>query len=1082
MSALPLACYGALVAKACHSGTKSELTNKITLSRSFQSYSSGSSSSSALSNRSQPVSSSPSSVFPGFAAGTLRPSIRNKGVQLGSRKEFSVQAVSAPVELSTAQAAKKYGFEVVKTEFISEYNSDATLLRHLKTGAEVMSLVTDDENKTFGAVFRTPPQNSTGIPHILEHSVLCGSRKYPIKEPFVELMKGSLNTFLNAFTYPDRTCYPVASCNLQDYYNLVDVYLDAVLHPACINDRQVFEQEGWHYELEDKAEDLTFKGVVFNEMKGVYSSPDNVLGRECQQVLFPDNTYGVDSGGDPTVIPKLSFEEFQAFHAQFYHPSNGRFWFYGDDPVDERLRILESFLADFQKREDDSAVKRQSFFTEPKYISQKYAASETAEEEAKTFLCVNWLLAEDRFPLETALAFDFLNFLMLGTKAAPLQKALEASGLGEDIVGGGLSDELRQPTFSIGLKGVKPEDVAKVEKLVMETLEQLAKDGFEEEAVEAAVNTIEFSLRENNTGRFPRGLSLMLRSMSSWLYDGDAFEPMKYTAALASFKARLAAGEDVFGPLIRKLLIDNPHRVTLELQPDVSLGAAADAAEKEQLANFKKSLTDAEVSELIANTVSLKKKQETPDSLEALKCMPSLSLSDIPTETIKVPCDVEEKDGATVLRHDLFTNNVLYAEAAFDMKSIPSSLLPLVPLFCRCLTNMGTEDMDFVKLTQTIGRKTGGISVYPMVSDIRGSQDCMAKIIVKGKTMADKAEDLFELFATILKSVNLDDQAKFKQMVVETRARMEAGVVGGGHSIAAARIDGANSIAGHVNELMGGISYLEYIRTLVTRVDQDWDGVKADLKAIQLIVLCQPGVLINLTAEESALQSVEGAVSGLLDALGTSSLQLNSELPVWGPPMNGVSEGLVIPTLVNYVGKGANLYDAGYELDGSAYVISKLLGTSWLWDRVRVSGGAYGGFCDFDSHSGMFTYLSYRDPNLLTTLDNYDGAGDFLRNLDMDKESLDKAIIGCVGDIDAYQLPDSKGYTSMVRHLLGITDEERQARRDQILSTSIQDFKDFAEVLETVKTSGRVVAVASAEAVKTANEKRPGLLTVKNIL
>jgi len=989
-----------------------------------------------------------------------------------------VNAVAAPPAMTMDEAAVTYGFEKIKTEFITEYNSEATLFRHVKTGAEIMSLTNDDENKTFGAVFRTPPANSTGIPHILEHSVLCGSRKYPTKEPFVELMKGSLNTFLNAFTYPDRTCYPVASCNLQDFYNLVDVYMDAVLHPKCVNDKQVFEQEGWHYELEDPNEDITFKGVVFNEMKGVYSSPDSVLGRECQRVLFPDNTYGVDSGGDPTVIPKLTFEEFQDFHKKYYHPTNARFWFYGDDEPTERLRILDSFLSEFERLESDSVIQPQKLFSEPKYVVEKYAASANTDEEPKTFLAVNWLLKEDRFDLETELAFSFLNYLMLGTPAAPLRKALESSGLGEALVGGGLEDELRQPTFTIGLKGVKAENVAAVEKLVMDSLTELKESGFEADAIEAAVNTIEFSLRENNTGSFPRGLSLMLRSMSTWLYDADAFEPMKYTDALASFKARLDAGEDVFAPLIQNYLLDNPHRVTLELQPDVGLGEKQETEEKDTLKAYRSTLSEDDVLTVINNTKSLKVKQETPDSPEVLACMPALSLSDIPKKSTLLPCDVDESNGATILRHDLFTNDVLYVEAAFELKTVPADLLPLLPLFCRCLTNMGTDSMNFVELTQKIGRKTGGISVYPLINDVRGSDEMVAKLMVRGKTMADKAEDMMELFLEVLQTTDFDDQDRFLQMVLETKAAMEAAVVGSGHSIAASRLSAQNSVAGWVNEVTGGVTYLTFLRTLTERVNADWGGVVSDLKAIRSAVLSRQGALLNITADEKTMAATDNVMQSFLSSMP----EKGGDLQTWSGMLPAVNEGLVVPTQVNYVGKGADLYKAGYELNGTAYVISKHLGTTWLWDRVRVVGGAYGGFCDFDSHSGMFRYLSYRDPNLLETIKNYDGTGDFLRSLEVDDATLSNAIIGCIGDIDSYQLPDAKGYTSMLRHLLKVSDEERQMRRDQILGTTAKDFKEFAEVLESVKTGGKIVAVASADAVAKANEKFPELLEVKNIL
>lgn len=937
-----------------------------------------------------------------------------------------------------------------------------------------MSLINADENKTFGAVFRTPVDNSKGIPHILEHSVLCGSRKYPIKEPFVELMKGSLNTFLNAFTYPDRTCYPVASTNLQDYYNLVDVYLDAVLHPQCINDPGTFAQEGWHYELEDAKEEVTFKGVVFNEMKGVYSQPDSVNMRTVQHALFPDNTYGHDSGGDPRVIPELTFEEFKGFHERYYHPSNARFWFYGDDDPVQRLELLAAYLDDFEARPVDSTVKKQPLLKEPSKVVDRYAAGEgTGDEAPKAYVSVNWVLAEEPLDLETELAWGFLDYLLLGTSAAPLRRKLNESGLGESITGGGLSDELRQPTFSLGLKGVEEENTDKVVELITSELQRVQKEGFTQEAIEAAVNSIEFDLRENNTGRFPRGLSLMLRSMSSWIYDKDPFQPLQWEDSLQHFKDRLASGEDVFGPLIERHLLANKHRVVVELKPDPALAAAEEAEEKARLKAFQDKLVQQELEEVIKTTRELKERQETPDRPEALACVPTLHISDIPKQISTISSDISQSQGVTKLSHDLFTNDVLYLEAALDMRPIPAELLPLMPLFCRSLTQMGTEKEDFVTLSQRIGRKTGGVSFSPFTSSVKGSKDPLAFLMVRGKVMGDKSGDLLDIMRDVLLTAKLDDKERFKQMVLETKAGLEAGVVGSGHSVAAARLDAQRSIAGWVGEQMGGLSYLQYIRQLASRVDKDWESVRADMHRIKQLLLQRQGAYINMTGDETTLSHAAPHVDAFLQSLPETSAGPSS----WSNTLAARNEAIVVPTQVNYVGKAANLYeDAGYKLKGSSYVINKHLGTTYIWDRVRVSGGAYGGFTDFDTHSGMYTYLSYRDPNLLKTVDVYDGTVDFLRNVDLDQDALTKAIIGTIGDVDGYMLPDAKGYTAFMRHLLNIGDEERQQRRDEILGTTVKDFREFADVLECVKgDKGRVVAVTSSERAKDVNEKeRPG--------
>ncbi|KAL4419293.1 hypothetical protein ABPG77_008343 [Micractinium sp. CCAP 211/92] len=701
--------------------------------------------------------------------------------------------------------------------------------------------------------------------------------------------------------------------------------------------------------------------------------------------------------------------------------------------------------------------------------------------EPKAFVSVNWVLTEQPLDLETELALGFLNYLMLGTAASPLRKALNDSGLGESIIGGGIEDELRQPVFSLGLKGVKEEDAGKVEALITETLERLEKEGFTQSAIEAAVNTIEFSLRENNTGRFPRGLSLMLRSMSAWIYDRDPFQPLKWQDDLEKFKARLAAGEDVFGPLIRKYLLDNQHRVTVELRPDASLSEQIEKTEQEKLQAVRSGMGESDLEGVVKATQELKERQETPDTPEALACVPSLHLSDIPKKIATIPTAVTDAaGGATLLTHDLFTNDVLYLDVALDMRPVPQTLLPLVPLFCRCLTQMGTAKESFIELTERIGRKTGGLSVSPSIMSRKDSAEPVAYVMVRGKAMADKAGDMLDIVHDILLTARLDDKERFKQMVLETKSSMEAGVVGAGHSFAGSRLDAQRSLAGWASEQMGGISYLDYVRGLAQRVESDWEGVQADLEAIRKALLQRRGVLVNMTADETTLRLATAHVDAFLGSLPANSAGAAS----WQAELVRQNEALLVPTQVNYVCKAANLYeDAGYKLSGTSYVINKSLSTSWLWDRVRVVGGAYGGFCDFDTHSGMFTYSSYRDPNLLKTVDVYDGTVDFLTSLEMTDDELSKAIIGTIGDVDAYQLPDSKGRTAFMRHILGVTDEERQQRRDEILGTTVRDFREFGEVLAAVRDKGQVVAVTSADKLEAAHAERPGFFgAVKKVV
>lgn len=743
----------------------------------------------------------------------------------------------------------------------------------------------------------------------------------------------------------------------------------------------------------------------------------------------------------------------------------------------ERLRILDDYLSKFEKQDINSTVIGQPLLKEPRRLIEKYAAGESGQ---KAFLSVNWVLAEDSFDTETQIAFRVLDYLLLGTPAAPLYKALMDSSLGEALIGGGLELDLKQPCFSVGLKGVDPVNVDKVEEVVIDELKRLLKEGFSKSAVDAAINTNEFALRENNTGSFPRGLALMYAAVNAWVYDKDPVENLKWQEDLGHFKERIASGEDVFGPLISKYLLENSHKVTLEMQPDTNLAAETAAAEKERLQKAQEAMNKEQVTATVQGTSELKEHQMTPDTPEVLKTIPTLKLADIPREIKKIPTEKQQENNTTLLSHDLFTNDILYLEALLDMRGVPSQLLPLVPLFCQCLTQMGTEKQSFVELTEEIDAKTGGVSAYPVISNVRDQEEPLAKIFVKAKTMKDKVGDLMELLQKILLTVRLDNQQRFKQMVLETKAGLESGIVTAGNRFARTRLLAQRSIAGWVSEQMGGLSYLEYIRSLVDRVDSDWPSVQADLESIRSVLLTRNGAIINLTADEGTLSAARPHISAFLDALPSDAKQKAD----WSNTVARINEALVVPTQVNYVAKGFNLYrDAGYEFSGTARVIEKSLSSTWLWDRVRVVGGAYGAGAGLDQHSGNFVFTSYRDPNIIETLNNYDGAADYLRNLEMDAAALTQAIIGAIGDVDSYQLPDAKGHTALMRYLLNVTDEERQTYRDQMLATKVEDFRSFAEYLDGIKGSNaHVVAVTSADGAKDVLDKMPDFWNITNVL
>jgi Zn-dependent M16 (insulinase) family peptidase len=966
------------------------------------------------------------------------------------------------------------GFELIKEVEIEELNTHGRLFRHVKTGAELLSLENNDENKVFGITFRTPPEDSTGLPHIMEHSVLCGSEKYPIKEPFVELIKGSLKTFLNAFTYPDKTCYPVASQNVQDFYNLIDVYVDAVFHPLI--SPFTLQQEGWHYELDDSASPLTYKGVVFNEMKGAYSSPDNVLARFTQQSLFPDTPYGVDSGGDPQVIPDLTYERFKRFHDTYYHPSNARIYFYGDDDPEERLRLMDGYLQDFESLEVDSGIDLQKRFSEPKQVVIPYDAGE-ASEDKKGFLTVNWLFPETLDP-ELTLSLHILAHILIGTPASPLRKALIDSGLGEDLAGQGLEGELRQMFFSTGLKGIAVEDADRVQALILETLKDLAESGFETEMIEASLNTTEFRLRENNTGSFPRGLSLMLRSLTTWLYDGDPFAPLAFEEPLANIKAHVNNNGRYFETLVQKYLLDNQHRTTLLLKPDPGLGERQDAAERSRLEKVRQSLSQQQLEQIVENTQELQRRQQAPDDPQALETIPSLELEDLERENKIIPLEISSQDGTQILYHDLFTNGIAYLDVGFNLHSLPDDYLPYVPLFGKALLGLGTETQDFVKLSQRIGRSTGGIYPTSFTSVIEGGDQAAAWLFLRAKAISRQSEEMLAILKDVLLTARLDNRERFRQIVLEQKANLEAMLVPAGHRVVNTRLRALFNEADWADEQMSGVEYLYFLRQLVEDVERDWAAVLNKLEAIRKVLLDRQNMLCNVTLDDENWQAFQPQLNAFLEALPSGP----GKTVAWNPRYATDFQGLSIPAQVNYVGKGANLYKLGYQPKGSIAVILNYLRMSWLWERVRVQGGAYGGFCTFDHRSGVFTFLSYRDPNLLLTLENYDGASEFLRQLDLSREELTKSIIGAIGDMDAYQLPDAKGYTSMLRYLAGDSDEARQRRREEILAASKEDFREFAGILKRLNDAGRVVVMGSQQAIQEANQARDGWLKVQKVL
>ncbi len=964
-----------------------------------------------------------------------------------------------------------HGFELIGEQALPEANSTARRYRHIKTGADLLSLVNDDENKVFGVAFRTPPPDSTGLPHILEHSVLCGSRKYPVKDPFIQLAKGSLNTFLNAMTYPDKTVYPTASQNLQDFYNLVDVYLDAVFHPRI--GPEVLMQEGWHYELDASDAPMTYKGVVFNEMKGVYSSPDALLSKLSQESLFPDNEYGLDSGGDPRHIPELSYAAFKAFHERYYHPSNARFYFYGDDDPNQRLRLLDGYLSGFDRAETDMPVALQASFGAPKRLAQSFPASDG---DARAVMSVNWLLAEIG-DVDRDLGLAMLNHVLSGTPASPLRKALTDSGLGEEA-GGGYDEGLRQSIMTVGMRGIDAANAQRIEDLILSTLKRLADDGIDVGTVEASLNTFEFGLRERNTGSFPRGLALMLHALTYWLHGRDPLAPLAFEAPLARIKARVAARERHFEDLIRQYLLANPHRTTTVVTPDAQQAQREAADEEARLAAVRARMNGAEIEAVVEGTRALKLAQETADPPEALATIPSLTLDDLPRRNKPIPRIVAECAGTRVLFHEQPTNGIVYLDLGMDLRALPADLLPYGELFGRALLETGAGDLDFVQLSQRIGRATGGFGALAWTASVSGSPTSAARLFLRTKAMSDRLDDLMSILVDILKHARLDNRERIQQLVLEEKSQLESAVPFAGNRFAALRLRSRLSEAAWASEQMGGISYLMFLRGLADGIAEGGDGVQAALERVRDTLVRRGTIVCNVTTDAGIWQRFEPKLAGLLRQLPDGP----SAAAAWPALQTPRSEGLTIPAKVNYVVKGGSLRGVGSEPSGATAVVQHYLNTTWLWNKVRVLGGAYGGSCSVDRHSGLFTFASYRDPNLIETLDVYDRTGAFLREAEIHDAELTKSIIGVIGQIDHYRLPDAKGFASTLRYLIGETEESLQRYRDEVLSATAQDFRAFGATLDAMTAEEQVVVVGSPEAIAAANAKRQGFLAVTKVL
>ncbi len=951
-------------------------------------------------------------------------------------------------------------YELIREERIEDIHADSLLLRHKKTGARVALLSNDDDNKVFNIAFRTPPENSTGVAHIIEHSVLCGSEKFPLKDPFVELAKGSLNTFLNAMTYPDKTMYPVASCNDADFQNLMDVYLDAVFHPNIYKNEKIFLQEGWHYHLESPEDPLTYNGVVYNEMKGAFSSADEVLDRNVFNLLFPDTPYGVESGGDPDVIQELSYEEFLNFHRTYYHPSNSFIYLYGNMDMDEKLRWLdEEYLSSYEQITVDSEIPRQKAFSERKEAVMTYPILDDESTEDNTYLSYSAVVS-DASDVEMDLAFGILEYVLLDAPGAPVKQALLDAGVGKDI-SGDFNDGILQPFFAITAKNANEEDKDRFVQIIESVLTELAEKGLDQAALRSGINYFEFRFREADYSSYPKGLIYGIDLFDSWLYDD--LQPFAYLKQLAVFeKMKQAAGEGYFEELIRTRLLNNPHSAVVTLKPEKGLELKKSEELQKKLEEKKASLSEDEIEALVTRTRELKEYQESEESPENMESIPLLKRSDIDRKT-PVTLLVEEKeiDGVKVLRHPYQTNGIRYLNLVFDAEQIPDELMEYTSLLKSVLGYVSTEHYTYGELFHEINGNSGGIvcgtSIY---SNKKAPQGAYIKFGIRSKYLPDQQETVFRLIREIILSSRVDDEKRLKEIISSQKARLQSSIPSAGHSSAVRKaLSGVSASAG-INERLNGIGYYRLIERLANHFDEEKEDLIAKLKKLILLIFRPENLTVSLNSDDEDAAFAE-EVKALKQVLYTEPVEKGSF--EWKAFVS--NEAVKTSGQVQYVAQAGSFTDAGFSYNGALRILRVIMSYDYLWLNIRVKGGAYGCMCSF-SRDGDSYFVSYRDPHLKETQEIFNGVPEYVSSFDADDREMTKYIIGTISELDTPMTASTKGSLALSSWFTGMTVEEYQKEREQILDASAEDIRALAELTASVVNAEHRCVVGSEAAIE----------------
>lgn len=951
-------------------------------------------------------------------------------------------------------------YEILDEHRVEDVQSDGFILRHKKSGARIAILSNNDDNKVFYIGFRTPPEDETGVPHIIEHTTLCGSKKFPVKDPFIELAKGSLNTFLNAMTYPDKTVYPVASCNDQDFKNLMDVYLDAVFNPNITKYEEIFKQEGWHYELTGKDDELKINGVVYNEMKGAYSSPDEVLSSQIYRSLFPDNTYSKDSGGNPEYIPKLTYEAYLDFYHKYYHPSNSYIYLYGDMDVVERLEWLDKeYLSLYDYKKVNSEINKQPAFDEIKNVEAQYSITMDDSQENKTYLSYNRVVGDS---LDEMLyqAFDVLDYALVSSPGAPVKQALIDAGIGDDVYGS-YDAGILQPVFSFVAKNANASQADEFESIIENTLKEVVKTGINKEALLAGINSSEFKFREADFGQFPKGLLFGLNCLDSWLFDD--MKPFIHLECLGTFaKLRKAVDTDYFEKLIQEYLLDNTHGSSVTVKPKRGLGNEREEALAKELSDYKASLSDEEIKKLIEDTEHLKKYQEEPSSDEDLRKLPMLTRADMKKNAMPFSNIEDELLDVKVVRHDIESNGIDYISFLFDAGDFAQSELGYLGFFTNALGLVSTEKYSYTDLANATNIYTGGISTgtasHP---DIKDRNNFVFKFEVKLKVLEKNLDKALELMEQMLLTSDFTDTKRLGELVAQIKARLQANLSSSGHLVAAMRSMSSFSRYALYQDELKGVAFYRSICRIEKELSESPKSVSDKLAAIAKKLFARNRMLISFTGNNEAYGNAKPSLEKVIAGFNKMSA-VGNQAEVH---FNTAKEAFIDASQIQYVAKTGDFICEGYEYTGALRLLRIILSYDYLWINVRVKGGAYGCMNTF-LRSGESYFVSYRDPNLSDTLDVYDRIPEYIKRFSPDERDMTKYIIGTFSALDTPMNPEAKGSRSLSAYLEGITYEQIQKERNEILNAQPEDIRRLADLVEAVLKKDSICVIGNENMIK----------------